>query len=380
MKKILIAPDSFKGSMTALEVCEIVEDEIKDFYPLAQVISLPIADGGEGTVDSFLASTPGEKIDTRVMGPNFEDVDSYYGLIHDGQTAIVEMAAAAGLPLVQGDKDPSKTTTYGVGQLILQAAKRGAKKLIIGLGGSASNDGGCGLAAALGIKFYDDKGQSFIPVGGNLDQIGRIDTSGLDPLIKDMEILAMCDVTNPLYGSQGAAQVFAPQKGAGPDMVKLLDDNLRHLSTHLEKLPGKEAIASLPGSGAAGGMGAGLNGLLDVPLVSGIDLILETLNFQELIKGADLLISGEGKIDGQSLDGKVISGLASFAKKEQVPFLVLAGGVLDEELEKAYEIGVSSIVSINREAREFTGDNEEARDNLRYTTRNLLGLIKALEQ
>ncbi len=376
MKKIVIAPDSFKGTLSAIKICEIVSDEIIKIFPNCQVLSIPIADGGEGTVDSFLIAAGGEKIYTKVTGPYFEKIDSYYGLIDSGKTAIIEMAAAAGLPMVRGRENPSKTTTYGVGELILHAAKVGAKKIIIGLGGSATNDGGCGLLSALGIKFLNKDNESFVPIGQTLNEIAALDISQKDESLKNIEIYAMCDVTNPLYGPSGAAYIYGPQKGADKQMVKMLDKNLQIFGNLIEKIPGKENVTKLPGAGAAGGIGAGLNGILDMPLVSGIDLILKTINFDKIIEDADMIITGEGQIDGQSLEGKVIYGIARYAKKNEIPLCVITGQSIDKELDSASDYGISGIFTINRKAIPFSESKDHSEENLRYTAGNIMKFIK----
>lgn len=313
MNKIVVAPDSFKGTLSSIKICNIVSDEIIKIFPKCNVVSIPIADGGEGTVDSFLRSTEGKKVYVEVTGPYFKKVHTYYGLIDNGNTAVIEMAAAAGLPMVAGCENPSLTTTYGVGELILHAIENGAKKIVIGLGGSCTNDGGCGLLAALGIKFFNKNNENFIPTGGTLGDIFDIDVTQKNEKLPGVKIYAMCDVTNPLYGPKGAAYIFAPQKGADKEMVMLLDKNLQVFGNMLEKVSGKNKVAMLPGAGAAGGLGAGLHALLDVPLVSGIDMILETIRFDKIIEGADMIITGEGQIDGQSLEGKVIHGVSKYS-------------------------------------------------------------------
>lgn len=379
MDKIVIVPDSYKGTLSAIKICEIIKTEIMEVFPKCRVISIPIADGGEGTVDSFLMSAKGEKIHIEVTGPYFEKINSYYGLIDNGNTAIIEMASAAGLPLVSGRENPTKTTTYGVGELILHAAKSGAKKIIIGLGGSATNDGGCGLLSALGVKFFNKNNESFIPVGGTLDEIVFIDTTEVDNNLQGVKIYAMCDVTNPLYGTKGAAYIFAPQKGAEEEMVVLLDKKLQAFGDLLEKFPGKEFAAGLPGAGAAGGLGAGLYALLDVPLVSGIDMILETIEFDKIIENADLIITGEGRIDGQSLEGKVIHGVSKYAKVKSIPLCVIVGQALDEQLSNTYDYGISGIFTINRKAVPFSESRHHTVENLRYTAKNIMTFIKDIK-
>ena len=254
MKKVLLIPDSFKGTMSSSEICDIMKKVISIYYPNSEIISIPVADGGEGSVDSFLSAVGGRKEYLTVKGPYFEDVESFYGILPDN-TAIIEMAAAAGLPLVGDKKQVERTTTFGVGQLIEHAAKSGCKRIIVGLGGSSTNDGGVGAAAALGIRFKDATGKSFIPVGETLCDISSIDVSGLSLVIAGVELITMCDINNPLFGPEGAAVVFSPQKGADEDTVKLLDANLAHLAAIIKKDLGKD-ISNLQGAGAAGGMAA----------------------------------------------------------------------------------------------------------------------------
>jgi glycerate kinase len=262
MKKVVLIPDSFKGTLNSKQICDIIGSKVKEHFPDCQVVSIPVADGGEGSVDCFLTALGGEKIHITAKNPYFEDMNSFYGLIDNGKTAVIEMAACAGLPLVEDRKDPRKTTTYGVGQLILDAANRGVKKIIVGLGGSSTNDGGCGAAAAVGIKFYNASGDEFVPTGGTLHEIERIDMSGKAKMLNDIEIITMCDIDNPMYGPTGAAYVFAPQKGADPEMVLLLDEGLKHLSKIIKRDLNKD-LSKVPGSGAAGAMGAGMIAFFD---------------------------------------------------------------------------------------------------------------------
>ncbi len=293
MKKIAVVSDSFKGSITSSEICAVVTEVVQHFFPSCEVIGLPVADGGEGTVDSFLACLPGNKISVDAAGPNFERRNAFYGSL--GETAIIEMAAAAGLPLVGDEKDPSQTTTYGVGELMRHALEHGAKKIILGLGGSATNDGGCGAAAALGTKFYDSEGNAFIPVGGTLSRIQRIDRSETARLLAGVEVTAMCDIDNPMHGARGAAAVFGPQKGANADMIRLLDEQLVALDETFVRELGVR-VADLPGAGAAGAMGAGAVAFFGARLKPGIEAVLDTVRFDERISGADFVITGEGKL------------------------------------------------------------------------------------
>ncbi len=369
MRKIVLIPDSFKGTMSSSEICAIMKQEILSFYPQTQVVSVPVADGGEGSVDSFLTAMGGKKVTVRVKGPYFEEMESFYGVLPDG-TAVIEMAAAAGLPLVGEEKRADRTTTYGVGQLMAHAAHAGCRKMIVGLGGSATNDGGTGAAAALGIRFFDEKGESFVPVGGTLDRIVSIDVSGLLPELAKTELITMCDIDNLLCGENGASAVFGPQKGADPQMVERLDRNLRHLAELVERDLGKR-ILDLPGSGAAGGMGGGMVAFFGSQLQMGIETVLNTVRFDELARDADLVFSGEGKIDTQSLRGKVVIGVARRTKKLGVPLVAVVGDIGDE-IEGAYDEGVSAIFSINRVAVPFSQAKGRSKSDMALTIRNLM--------
>ncbi|NLK87259.1 MAG: glycerate kinase [Clostridiaceae bacterium] len=376
MQKILLIPDSFKGTMSSSEICAIMKKAIHSYYPKADVVSIPVADGGEGSVDSFLAALGGERIAVKVKGPYLEDMESFYGILPDN-TAVIEMAAAAGLPLVGENRQAGKTSTYGVGQLILHAARSGCKKIIVGLGGSSTNDGGCGAAAAAGIVFRDASGDPFVPVGETLSNISSIDISGLDPEVAQAEIITMCDIDNPLCGPNGAAYVFGPQKGADEALVKILDENLLHMAVVIKRDLGKE-IAEMPGAGAAGGMGGGMAAFFDSRLQMGIETVLDTVGFDSLLEGADLVFSGEGKIDFQSLRGKVVIGVARRTKKAGVPLIAIVGDIGDN-VENAYNEGVTAIFSINRVAVPFREAKLRCRDDLFLTMDNLMRFMKDLQ-
>jgi glycerate kinase len=369
VKKFLLIPDSFKGTMSSKEICEIMKTQIKVYYQDASIVSLPMADGGEGSVDSLLAAIGGEKIFTTVKGPYMENMRGFYGVLENG-TAIIEMAACAGLPLVDGNQHPDKTTTYGVGQLMIHAARHGCKKIIVGLGGSCTNDAGTGAAAAAGVKFYNKTGMEFIPTGGTLLDIEKIDLSGLCPQIKSAEIIAMCDIDNPLYGITGAAQVFGPQKGADQAMVELLDEGLKKLSNTLKNDYCID-ISETPGSGAAGGMGGGMLAFFNSKLQKGIETILDAVDFDFLAKDADMIFSGEGKLDLQSLRGKVVIGVAQRAQKFDVPVIAIVGDIGDN-IQPAYDMGVSAVFSINRVAVDFTQVRERCKSDLALTMDNLM--------
>jgi len=375
MKKVILAPDSFKGTMSSIKICNIMEKAIIKHIPDIDVIKIPVADGGEGTVECFLEAVGGSIVQTEVSGPFFDKINSFYGILPDRTTAIIEMAAAAGLPLVGDRKDPTITTTYGVGELIKHAVTdSGCRKIIIGLGGSCTTDGGTGMASALGIKFYDGHNNEFIPVGGTLEKISRIDASGLLKELRDCTILGMCDVNNPLFGKSGAAYVFGPQKGANDETVRLLDKGLEHLSDQLVRHLNLD-VAQIPGAGAAGGLGAGIIAFLNGTLESGIETVLDTVKFDALLRDANIVFTGEGKIDGQSLRGKVVAGVAKRAKKQNVPVIAVVGDIGDD-IDGIYEAGVSAIVSINRVAVPFSVAAARCESDLAETMDTIMRLLK----
>ena len=375
MKKILLVPDSFKGTMSSTEICSIMEGVIRKFYPEAEIIGIPVADGGEGSVDAFLSALGGEKKFATVQGPFGDKMKSFFGILKDG-TAVIEMASCAGLPLAGNEKNPCLTTTYGAGELIGAALEAGCGKVILGIGGSATNDGGCGAAAALGVKFFDKDGNSFVPVGGTLHRIERIDKTGLDDRLKKTELVTMCDIDNPLCGENGAAYIFGPQKGADVKMVKLLDEGLRHLA-EVVKRDFSVDIAETPGAGAAGGMGYGMKVFLNSTIQMGIETVLDTVNFDGLLKDADCVFSGEGKIDSQSLRGKVVIGIAKRTKKAKVPLIALVGAI-DDGIDAAYDCGVTAIYCINRKASDYSRTEFCAKTNLAFTMENILRFGKAM--
>ncbi len=374
MKKIAVVSDSFKGSVTSSEICAIVSEESKRFFPVCEVVGLPVADGGEGTVDSFLECMPGEKVFIEAAGPNFERRTAFYGIF--GETAIIEMAAAAGLPLVGDEKNPSTATTYGVGELMRHALEKGAKHLILALGGSATNDGGCGAAAAMGTRFYDAAGNAFIPTGGTLSKIARIDHAETARLLAGIEVVAMCDIDNPMHGERGAAYVFAPQKGAGADMVRLLDAELIALDKILARELGAQ-VADLPGAGAAGAMGAGAVAFFGARLNPGIETVLDTVRFEERIAGADFVITGEGRLDSQSLRGKVVIGVSRRAKRAGIPVIAVVGDVGDD-IGEAYDLGVTAIFSTNHLAIPFSEAKKRSAKDYRLTIESIFRALFAL--
>lgn len=374
MQNFILVPDSFKGTLSAIEVCNIMKSSIKNLYKDANIISVPVADGGEGTVDAFLYALGGEEKSVWVSDAfNEQKILAHYAMLKD-DIAVIEMAACAGLPLVKNRLEPDKTTTFGVGELIIDAIDSGAKKIILGLGGSATNDGGCGMAVALGVKFKDEQDQEFIPTGGTLSQIYKIDMNNIYSKIEDVEFISMCDVDNPLCGRLGASAVFAPQKGADEDMVKLLDEGLAHLAKIIKRDLHIE-VKDIKGAGAAGGLGAGSIAFLQSKLTKGIDVILDTINFDELVSKADIVFTGEGKFDSQSLHGKVVMGVANRSQKYKTPVIVVTGAI-GENIQEAYNKGITAIFSINKEPMEFSKSALKSKENMILTMENILRLLK----
>ncbi len=343
--KIIIAPDKFKGSMSAAEAADLIEEGIKKVITGANIIKFPLSDGGEGLVESLAGKPGGTRETIPVTGPIGKPVNAQLGLIDAGKTGVIEMAAASGLALVpEKDRDPSVTTTYGTGELILAALDRGCEILIIGIGGSATNDGGAGMARALGAQFLDRDGRPLDEGGGALQQLERIDISGLDPRLNKVEVLVACDVDNPLTGPRGAANVYGPQKGASQAMIKELDRALENYARVIKKDLGVE-VKDIPGAGAAGGLGAGLITFLQAKLLSGIDLVLDALKIEEYLPGCNLLITGEGKLDTQSAYGKAPVGIARKAKDFDVPVIALTGQ-LEGDLDIFHREGITACFSI----------------------------------
>lgn len=374
MQNFILVPDSFKGTLSAIEVCNIMKSSIKNLYKDANIISVPVADGGEGTVDAFLYALGGEKKSVWVSDAfNEQKILAHYAMLKD-DIAVIEMADCAGLPLVKNRLEPDKTTTFGVGELIIDAINSGAKKIILGLGGSATNDGGCGMAVALGVKFKDEQYQEFIPTGGTLSQIYKIDMNNIYSKIKDVEFISMCDVDNPLCGRLGASAVFAPQKGADEDMVKSLDEGLAHLAKIIKRDLHIE-VKDTKGAGAAGGLGAGSIAFLQSKLTKGIDVILDTIKFDKLVSKADIVFTGEGKFDSQSLHGKVVMGVANRSQKYKTPVIVVTGAI-GENIQEAYNKGITAIFSINKEPMEFSKSALKSKENMILTMENILRLLK----
>jgi glycerate kinase len=368
--QILIACDSFKDALNALEVCQAIARGWREAWSDSQLVLFPLADGGEGTAQILTYHSGGQWVERTVRGPLFQPVNAAYGLSGDGKTAYIEMAAAAGLPLLRpAARDPLKTTTYGLGELIMDAVEGGAERILLGIGGSATNDAGLGMATALGYRFLDEQGEGLLPIGANLSKIKHIDRSQarIEPGAIAVEVL--CDVRNPLYGPQGAAQVYAPQKGADPAAVRLLDDGLRHFAGLLESAFGRD-FASVPGAGAAGGLGAGAMAFLGATLRPGIEAVMALTGFEAELQQAQLVITGEGKLDAQTAQGKLIQGIARQAKAAGVPVIALCGAVAATPAEIA-ALGLQAAFSIQTrpaslpEALDATAENlEQAAFNL----------------
>lgn len=375
MEKILLVPDSFKGTLSSRQVCQVMAGQLRRFFPQAQVKSIPVADGGEGSVEAFLAAAGGERRTRTVTGPFGEPVEAFYGILGDGRTAVIEMAACAGLPLAEGRLNPERATTYGVGELLLAAKEAGCTKAILGLGGSCTNDGGAGAAAALGAKFTRADGAAFIPTGGTLGEIAALDVSPVAQALQGMDLTAMCDIDNPLYGEAGGAAVFAPQKGADAAMVARLDAGLRHLGQVAARCLGRD-FSHLPGAGAAGGLGFGMAAFCGAQLRMGIDAVLDAVGFDSLLPGTDVVFTGEGKIDSQSARGKVVSGVAARCRKAGVPVVAVVGQI-GQGFEEMYQQGLTAVFSINRAAQPFAESRFHAGENLALTMENIARLLAA---
>ena len=380
MKKCMIISDSFKGTLSSQEICSIARDCFHRIIPTCEVLSIPVADGGEGTVACFREACRGTEVAVPVQGPYGEPMQATYLQLENHQ-AVIEMASCAGLPLVGERKNPCETSTYGVGQQIRHAVEHGNTRILLGLGGSCTNDGGCGCAAALGVRFYDAAGHSFVPVGKSLDRIAKIDPGEAAQLLQGVRLTAMCDIDNPLHGPTGAAHVFAPQKGADGAMTEFLDLQLQALDRSIQRELGV-FVADIPGAGAAGGFGAGAMAFLHADLKPGIEAVLDLVQFDRLVQGCDLVITGEGRLDSQSLRGKVISGVAKRAREKGVPVVAVVGGVAPEveSICGSPESGIQAVFSINRQAIPFSESRFHSRENYRCTFENILRLITAAER
>lgn len=373
--KIVIAPDSFKESLSAMQVAEAIEQGFSEIFPQAEYIKLPMADGGEGTVESMVAATGGERVHVNVTGPLGQPVNGFFGWMGDGETAVIEMAAASGLHLVAPEqRNPLITTSFGTGELILAALNHGARKIILGIGGSATNDGGAGMMQALGAHFHDIDGKELHVGGAALAQLASVDLSQLDARLAQTDILVACDVDNPLCGAKGASAVFGPQKGATPERVKQLDAALLHYGEKIELATGK-SVLNVAGAGAAGGMGAALFGLLNARLQPGIEIVTEALKLADAVQGADLVITGEGRIDSQTIHGKTPVGVARVAKRYDIPVIAIAGG-MTPDYSVVHQHGLDAVFSVLNRIQTLPEALEGARENVRVTARNVAAVWK----
>ena len=376
MKKIVVISDSFKGTLSSREICDIARETVPGIFPGCAVDAIPVADGGEGTVDCFIEAAGAKPVSVSVSGPYGDLVEAVYA--RKGSSAVIEMASAAGLPMVGERKNPELTTTYGAGAMIRHAVDSGCTEILLGLGGSCTNDGGCGCAAALGTKFFDAEGKSFVPVGGTLERVACIDNTEAERLLRGVTLTLMSDVDNPLCGPRGAAYIFGPQKGADDAMVARLDAGLRALDKVIERELGR-SVANTPGAGAAGGMGAGCMAFLGARLRSGIEAVLDVVGFDARLDGAELVITGEGRIDSQSVHGKVISGIAKRTRPRGIPLVAIAGGIAEDAAE-AYALGVTAMFGIDRAARAFADYAGESGKYYRATLEDVLRLIAAYQK
>lgn len=373
---IVLAPDSFKESMTAKEVCIAMERGIKKANSKITCIHVPMADGGEGTMQSLIDATGGNIYHMMVKDPLGNEVTAEYGILGNGEIGVVEMASASGIQLVPKEKrNPLITTTYGTGQLIKACLDKGIKKILIGIGGSATNDGGIGAMQALGGKFLDSNGTELNFGGGNLGKLEKIDLSELDKRLNKIEVDVACDVTNPLCGEKGASYVFGPQKGATEDMIQILDNNLRHYADIIKKQHSKNII-DLPGAGAAGGFGAGLIAFLNGELKKGIDMVIEYSGLEEKVKNADMVWTGEGSIDYQTKYGKTPFGVALVAKKYNKPVIALAGKI-GNDIDDLYA-NIDSIFSITREVTSLEDALKIGKENVEKTSENIIKLMNVM--
>ncbi|MGO3727804.1 MAG: glycerate kinase family protein, partial [Enterococcus viikkiensis] len=367
--------DSFKESMSAKTACEAMARGIRKVLPEAEIIQVPMADGGEGTVDALVDGSQGTMVDVEVSGPiPSEKVKTYFGLLADKKTAVMEMAKANGIELLSKEKrNPLITSTYGTGEMILAALDQGVEKIIIGIGGSVTNDGGAGMAQALGAHFLDKAGQELAVGGGSLGKLAKIDLSDLDPRVKDTEIIIASDVTNPLVGPKGASQVFGPQKGATKEMVDELDKNLTHYATIIEQDLGID-IVDRPGAGAAGGLGAGLLVFTEASMQSGVNIVTELTHLAEKISQADYVFTGEGGMDFQTKFGKAPYGVAKIAKKYDKPVFACAG-YIGEQVEVLYEEGMTAIFGILAKASTLDEALLSGEENLMRTVENITRVL-----
>lgn len=375
MKKITVAVDSFKGSLSSREVADAFEAGFKSQFPQCEVIKVSIADGGEGTVDALVETLNGELVKVLVADPLGRTISAQYGIIDNGRTAVMEMSAASGLPLIAPtERNPLRTSTYGTGEMIVDAIERGCRKFLVGIGGSATNDGGTGMLRALGFRFLDAEGNELIGGGEILERIDQIDDSAARVELADCEFIVACDVTNPLYGPEGAAYVFAPQKGADAAMVERLDQGLRNYARAIERFNGVQ-VDAIAGAGAAGGLGGGFKALLGARLERGIDMVLSAMQFSKIIAGSDLVITGEGRIDRQTTMGKAPSGVLREATAQGIPTIAIGGAV--QPCAELNESGFAAVLPIvaGPVALEVAMQRDTAIENVRRTATQIAKIL-----
>ena len=373
--KILIAPDSFKESLSSEKVAAAIATGWRDVFPDADLVLLPVADGGEGTTEALVAATGGQLFRETVTGPLGGAVVATWGMLGDGRTAVIETAAASGLDLVaMNERDPWRATSRGTGELILAALGKNPERIIVGLGGSATNDAGAGLLQALGARLLDNNDDELDPGGGSLANLATLDLAGLDSRLAQIRFDVACDVDNPLLGDQGASAVFGPQKGASPEMVARLDTNLGTFARVLHSATGKDVV-SVPGAGAAGGLGAAFIGVFDAHLKSGIDIVLDAVAIDRHLAGADLVITGEGRIDGQTGRGKTPVGVSRRARRQNVPVIALGGSITDDAV-GVHDQGIEALFSIVPGVVSLDQALSDTAANLIRVTRNIAAVWK----
>ncbi len=372
--KIIVAPNAFKGSLSAKEAARVMATAVEEVVPEAEIVEIPFSDGGDGLLEVLSDIFGGEIVEVEVRDPLWRRISSELCVVEEKRLSAIEMAKASGLALLKdSERDPTKTTTYGTGELIRYGLDRGAKKLVIGIGGSATNDGGIGMAAALGVRFLDKDGKELEPIGGNLIHIRDIDMSGLDPRIGNTEIEVVCDVDNPLLGENGAARVYGPQKGATPEQVEELERGLENYAKVIKERLGKD-VSTLPGAGAAGGMGAGLYAFLGATLKKGIEVMKGLVGLEEKMKGGSLVLTGEGKLDSQLFFGKGPFGVAECAMKYRIPCVAIAGSI-EEGLENLEKIGIVAAFSICPGPVSLSQAMDNSRRYLTRTTRDVVNFF-----
>jgi glycerate kinase len=376
--KIVIAPDSFKESLSALEVASAIEAGMREVWPDAEYVKVPVADGGEGTVQAMIDATAGRRVEQKVTGPLGEPVRAFYGLVEDGDKgalAVIEMAAASGLESVPpARRNPLVTTSRGTGELIRLALDAGARRFVLGVGGSATNDGGAGMLQALGVRLLDAAGNEIGPGGGALAQLERIDASGLDARVRESEFQVASDVSNPLVGPQGASAIFGPQKGATPEMVAQLDENLRRYAGIVARDLGQD-VAGMPGAGAGGGIAAAMVVFLNGRLRPGVEIVLDAVGLDAAVADADLVVTGEGRIDGQTVQGKTPMGVARVARAHGKPVIGI-GGSLADDAAAVHAEGIEAVFAAVRRPSSLEDALAAGADNLRHAARNVAAALK----